>query len=157
MFRGRRCQRLGSLARARPRAGARRGRSAAGHGPAAPAGAGAASARGGRAFRLGEDVVHAAFGEGVVTGVEPGGVIVVRFAGDGSERKLMAEYAPRQPPLSARRCSDAEAHSIRAMSARIIDGKAIAARVRGEVAGEVRGLRRPHGRAPGPRDGARRR
>jgi DNA helicase-2/ATP-dependent DNA helicase PcrA len=47
-----------------------------------------------RAFRLGEDVVHAAFGEGVVTGVEPDGVIVVRFAGDGSERKLMAEYAP---------------------------------------------------------------
>ncbi|HST55337.1 MAG TPA: UvrD-helicase domain-containing protein [Solirubrobacteraceae bacterium] len=46
------------------------------------------------AFRLGEDVMHAAFGEGVVTGVEPGGVIVVRFAGDGTERKLMAEYAP---------------------------------------------------------------
>ncbi len=32
--------------------------------------------------------------KGVVTGVEPGGVIVVRFADDGSERKLMAEYAP---------------------------------------------------------------
>ncbi len=48
----------------------------------------------GKTFRMGEDVVHAAFGEGVVTGVEPGGVIVVRFAGDGSERKLMAEYAP---------------------------------------------------------------
>ncbi|HEU4974082.1 MAG TPA: UvrD-helicase domain-containing protein [Baekduia sp.] len=45
-------------------------------------------------FRLGDDVVHAAFGEGVVTGVEPGGVIVVRFAGDAGERKLMAEYAP---------------------------------------------------------------
>jgi DNA helicase II / ATP-dependent DNA helicase PcrA len=45
-------------------------------------------------FRLGEDVIHAAFGDGVVTGVEPGGVIVVRFAHDGSERKLMAEYAP---------------------------------------------------------------
>jgi DNA helicase-2/ATP-dependent DNA helicase PcrA len=45
-------------------------------------------------FRLGEDVVHAAFGEGVVTAVEPDGVIVVRFADDGSERKLMAEYAP---------------------------------------------------------------
>jgi DNA helicase-2/ATP-dependent DNA helicase PcrA len=44
-------------------------------------------------FRIGEDVVHAAFGEGVVTSVEPGGVIVVRFADDGSERKLMAEYA----------------------------------------------------------------
>ncbi|MGC2373276.1 MAG: UvrD-helicase domain-containing protein [Solirubrobacteraceae bacterium] len=45
-------------------------------------------------FRLGEDVVHAAFGEGVVTGVEADGIIVVRFAGDGTERKLMAEYAP---------------------------------------------------------------
>src|SRR5215218_7159115 len=40
-------------------------------------------------FRLGDDVVHAAFGDGVVTGVEPGGVVVVRFAEDGSERKLM--------------------------------------------------------------------
>ncbi len=47
-----------------------------------------------QSFRLGEDVVHASFGDGVVTGVEPDGVIVVRFAGDGSERKLMAEYAP---------------------------------------------------------------
>ncbi|HWW91443.1 MAG TPA: UvrD-helicase domain-containing protein [Solirubrobacteraceae bacterium] len=46
------------------------------------------------AFRLGEDVIHAAFGDGVITGVEPGGVIVVRFADDGSERKLMADYAP---------------------------------------------------------------
>jgi DNA helicase II / ATP-dependent DNA helicase PcrA len=54
----------------------------------------AGPASGSVAFRLGEDVVHAAFGDGVVTGVEPGGVIVVRFAGDGSERKLMAEYAP---------------------------------------------------------------
>ena len=53
-----------------------------------------AQPRASNAFRLGEDVVHAAFGEGVVTGVEPDGVIVVRFAGDGSERKLMAEYAP---------------------------------------------------------------
>ena len=33
---------------------------------------------------------HAAFGEGVVTGLEPGGIVVVRFAGDGSERKLLA-------------------------------------------------------------------
>ena len=47
-----------------------------------------------RDFRLGDDVSHAAFGAGVVTGVEPGGIVVVRFAGDGSERKLMAEYAP---------------------------------------------------------------
>ncbi len=46
-----------------------------------------------RAFRVGQDIVHPAFGEGVVTGVEPRGVIVVRFADDGSERKLMSEYA----------------------------------------------------------------
>jgi ATP-dependent DNA helicase UvrD/PcrA len=45
-------------------------------------------------YRMGDDVVHAAFGEGVVTAVEPGGIVVVRFAADGSERKLMAEYAP---------------------------------------------------------------
>ncbi len=45
-------------------------------------------------LQTGDDVVHASFGEGVVTGVEPGGVIIVRFAGDGSERKLMADYAP---------------------------------------------------------------
>jgi DNA helicase-2/ATP-dependent DNA helicase PcrA len=30
----------------------------------------------------------------VVTAIEPDGVIVVRFSGDGSERKLIAEYAP---------------------------------------------------------------
>ena len=58
------------------------------------AGAGRGAAVEGNRFRLGEDVVHAAFGDGVITGVEPGGVIVVRFAEDGSERKLMAEYAP---------------------------------------------------------------
>ncbi len=45
-------------------------------------------------FRLGDDVVHAAFGAGTVIGSEPGGVVVVRFPSDGSERKLMAEYAP---------------------------------------------------------------
>jgi DNA helicase-2/ATP-dependent DNA helicase PcrA len=45
-------------------------------------------------LRTGDDVVHASFGEGVVTAVESGGVVVVRFAGDGSERKLMADYAP---------------------------------------------------------------
>ncbi len=45
-------------------------------------------------LRTGDDVVHASFGDGVVTSVEPGGVVVVRFAGDGTERKLMADYAP---------------------------------------------------------------
>jgi DNA helicase II / ATP-dependent DNA helicase PcrA len=64
------------------------------------AGAAAASAEAtqqdtaGQVFRMGDDVVHAAFGEGVVTGSEPGGIVVVRFARDGSERKLMADYAP---------------------------------------------------------------
>jgi DNA helicase II / ATP-dependent DNA helicase PcrA len=45
-------------------------------------------------LRTGDDVVHASFGDGVVTGTEPGGIVVVRFAGDGAERKLMADYAP---------------------------------------------------------------
>jgi DNA helicase-2/ATP-dependent DNA helicase PcrA len=45
-------------------------------------------------FRLGDDVVHAAFGEGVVTGVEPGGIVVIRFREDHSERKLVADLAP---------------------------------------------------------------
>ena len=48
----------------------------------------------GATFRIGEDVIHARFGDGVVTGVEPGGVVMVRFAFDGSEKKLMADYAP---------------------------------------------------------------
>jgi DNA helicase II / ATP-dependent DNA helicase PcrA len=74
--------------------------------PDAPTGREAASSWGGGApgapepsgpgavFALGDDVMHANFGEGVIVGVEPGGLVVVRFAGDGSERKLMADYAP---------------------------------------------------------------
>ena len=45
-------------------------------------------------LHTGDDVVHASFGDGVVTAVEPGGVVVVRFSSDGGERKLMADYAP---------------------------------------------------------------
>ena len=37
---------------------------------------------------------HGSLGEGIVTGIEPGGVVSVRFAGDGSERRLMLDYAP---------------------------------------------------------------
>jgi DNA helicase II / ATP-dependent DNA helicase PcrA len=60
-------------------------------GATAPAPGGAGT---GASFSLGDDVVHANFGEGVVTGIEPGGLVVVRFPSDGSERKLMADYAP---------------------------------------------------------------
>jgi ATP-dependent DNA helicase UvrD/PcrA len=42
----------------------------------------------------GDAVRHSTLGEGIVVGVEPGGVAVVRFADDGSERRLMLEYAP---------------------------------------------------------------
>jgi DNA helicase-2/ATP-dependent DNA helicase PcrA len=42
----------------------------------------------------GDSVRHGTLGEGVVTSMEPGGVVVVRFAGDGSERRLMLDYAP---------------------------------------------------------------
>ncbi|MCD6728026.1 MAG: UvrD-helicase domain-containing protein [Solirubrobacteraceae bacterium] len=61
---------------------------------APPRGRGDGAGDGQPAFRIGEDLVHPAFGEGVVTGIEPGGIVVVRFAADGSERKLMAQYAP---------------------------------------------------------------
>jgi superfamily I DNA/RNA helicase len=45
-------------------------------------------------FNVGDDVIHAAFGDGVVTGLRPGGIVVVRFAQTGDERSLMADYAP---------------------------------------------------------------
>ncbi len=44
----------------------------------------------------GDSVLHGSLGEGVVTRIEPGGVVTVRFAADGSERRLMIEYAPLQ-------------------------------------------------------------
>ncbi len=46
------------------------------------------------AYRLGEDVSHPTFGEGVVTGLEPGGIVVIRFSKDRAERKLVADLAP---------------------------------------------------------------
>ena len=46
------------------------------------------------AYRLGDDVSHPTFGEGVVTGLEPGGIVVIRFSHDASERKLVADLAP---------------------------------------------------------------
>jgi DNA helicase-2/ATP-dependent DNA helicase PcrA len=42
----------------------------------------------------GDAVRHASLGEGIVTAIEPGGVVTVRFAADGTERRLMVEYAP---------------------------------------------------------------
>ena len=42
----------------------------------------------------GDSVRHGTLGEGVVTRIEPGGVVTVRFAADGSERRLMLDYAP---------------------------------------------------------------
>ncbi|MGZ8716994.1 MAG: ATP-dependent helicase, partial [Gaiellaceae bacterium] len=42
----------------------------------------------------GDSVKHGTLGEGVVLRMEAGGVVVVRFADDGSERRLMLDYAP---------------------------------------------------------------
>jgi DNA helicase-2/ATP-dependent DNA helicase PcrA len=42
----------------------------------------------------GDNVRHGTLGEGVVTHIEPGGVVTVRFAADGTERRLMLDYAP---------------------------------------------------------------
>ena len=46
------------------------------------------------AYRLGDDVAHPKFGEGVVTGIEPGGIVVIHFSRDGTDRKLVADLAP---------------------------------------------------------------
>ncbi|HEX6457660.1 MAG TPA: UvrD-helicase domain-containing protein [Thermoleophilaceae bacterium] len=48
----------------------------------------------GASFSVGDEVVHASFGEGMVVGLDVGGIVVVRFPSDGSERRLMADYAP---------------------------------------------------------------
>jgi DNA helicase-2/ATP-dependent DNA helicase PcrA len=57
-------------------------------------GSGGGGGSSGNELRLGDDVFHAAFGDGVVTGVEAGGIVVIRFSRDGSERKLVADLAP---------------------------------------------------------------
>ncbi len=44
---------------------------------------------------VGDDIVHAAFGEGVITAVD-GDQLVVRFRKKGDERRLMADFAPIQ-------------------------------------------------------------
>src|SRR3954454_3520229 len=42
----------------------------------------------------GDSVRHSTLGEGVVTAISPDGIVTVRFADDGVERRLMLEYAP---------------------------------------------------------------
>src|ERR687898_607742 len=42
----------------------------------------------------GDAVRHSTLGEGIVTRIEADGVVTVRFADDGVERRLMLEYAP---------------------------------------------------------------
>jgi DNA helicase-2/ATP-dependent DNA helicase PcrA len=46
------------------------------------------------ALATGDSVRHGTLGEGVVIRIEPGGVVTVRFADDGAERRLMLDYAP---------------------------------------------------------------
>ena len=53
-------------------------------------------------FRIGDDVTHPKFGEGVVTGVEPGGIVVIHFSKDGTDRKLVADLAPITQALMSR-------------------------------------------------------
>jgi DNA helicase-2/ATP-dependent DNA helicase PcrA len=47
----------------------------------------------GATFSVGDDVTHAAHGDGVVIGQERD-IVIVRFAADGAERRLMVDYAP---------------------------------------------------------------
>jgi len=46
------------------------------------------------ALSTGDSVRHETLGEGVVTAMEAGGIVTVRFAVDGTERRLMLDYAP---------------------------------------------------------------
>jgi DNA helicase-2/ATP-dependent DNA helicase PcrA len=42
----------------------------------------------------GDSVRHGTLGEGVVTAIEPGGVVSVRFSGETADRRLVLDYAP---------------------------------------------------------------
>jgi DNA helicase-2/ATP-dependent DNA helicase PcrA len=42
----------------------------------------------------GDSVRHGTLGEGVVTAIEPGGVVSVRFTGESVDRRLVLDYAP---------------------------------------------------------------
>lgn len=58
--------------------------------PRAAAGASEAAA----GLATGDRVLHAKFGEGVVLGVEPGGIVRVFFSEQGEQKRLLLEYAP---------------------------------------------------------------
>ena len=86
------------------------------------------------ALRTGDDVVHASFGEGVVTAVEPG----------GGRRPLRGRRHGAQADGRLRAIEEG------GMSATVIDGKAVAARVRERVAAGVREFAELNGgRVPG--------
>ncbi len=59
-----------------------------------PAGSGVAPRTDIPDLSTGDSVRHSTLGEGVITRIEAGGVVTVRFAGESSERRLMLEYAP---------------------------------------------------------------
>jgi DNA helicase-2/ATP-dependent DNA helicase PcrA len=42
----------------------------------------------------GDRVLHAKFGEGMVLGIEPGGIVRVFFSELGEQKRLLLEYAP---------------------------------------------------------------
>jgi DNA helicase-2/ATP-dependent DNA helicase PcrA len=48
----------------------------------------------GQFFAPGDRVLHATLGEGTVLAMQAGGIVLIRFEGDGSERRLMASVAP---------------------------------------------------------------
>ncbi len=86
-------------------------------------------------YAVGDDVVHASFGEGVVTAVEAGSVVVVRFAGDGGRAQADGRLRTAEEGR---------------LSATVIDGKAVAAEVRERVAAGVAEFAAAHdGRVPG--------
>ncbi|HLA81797.1 MAG TPA: 3'-5' exonuclease, partial [Thermoleophilia bacterium] len=61
-------------------------------GASAPTPAGGRLAPGGLA--TGDRVLHAKFGEGVVLGMEPGGIVRIFFSDLGEQKRLLLDYAP---------------------------------------------------------------
>ena len=60
------------------------------------------AARGRPGLSTGDSVRHSTLGEGVVVRIEPGGLVTVRFADDGSERKLDARLRAAREAVASR-------------------------------------------------------
>ena len=105
----------------------------------------------GLVLSTGDSVRHASLGEGVVTAVEPGGVVTIRFAEDGTERRLMVEYAPLEKIAVTPRVSKPDRGRVRLGSPRDAHGLRRGAEGRGHRASPQDDAARPDARRLGRR------